>query len=811
MMYPNSISSHPGANLVPMPSHILKSNNLKQLADDIYFFQSLESDSELDCQIYFDTAGVIDMLLGMSGLFNGVQINWNNYNRSSTLVYALGYRNWLGKIYTLPPHTEEFIEKIQVDKRLFKDHFSDIEQELEDEFWATIRQEFGELKEVLENEEAFKAYIPKLKANSVDLFKGVYLGKEKNFWKYRYKYLVRDKNILQFSAESDYRLGEVRDSKLFTPLLKYLNEKRQKSSNNYMDAIALCLLDAKLQRFNDGHEEQEDLPIFFSDQEHILDAVRFFSQEEFDDRRPFVFTAKGQEFLIVRDANFFIIKGIFRALKDRPSSSKDLIQDLFTALGQFIQSAENSRFPFHGESIQLPFEERINRKVRAGLEKRSEEKVFLEFFNQWWHDGGYEELKRVVAETLLDPKRQVINKDINDYIDQERKKLKVTFIDYSGRISLIKKAWNQFHNLKDLITTKFSSQGERINIHKEFGSRFSYPDKLCDEIQELCDRIFRAVNIKDDQELHIAEADVITDLISGLFEKGRTKEEENLRLNQLAKSLAILWLFKMYDLIDDACTIVRKQWENDPNVKNGDKYPSSPIALLHAASIFQGRSQNEEQGLQIIHCVENKYGQDNYKVWVGLSFLYYLLWDRNIDYFEFPEIRFEESSPDNKVLERNRKHLEKAINYSYKAIEWLENSRLDIEEKEKQEYRQRNYYYALNNYLFFKTMLATPEEFLKLEPKARKLEYSARRMEYWHADRFADTLARFFFRKAILSDSPEEFKDCIKHAIDYNNDAIENSEQDKLIYRILSRNLKATKRKGYPFAKGLREGSVEMF
>lgn len=787
-------------------SRVLQVKSLEQLTNDIHFHKTLVENPGIRRQIYFDAAGVINMLLGMASIYktseSGKALQWPHYYSASTLVYALAYRNWLGNIYTLPPHTDEFIRKIQDDRMLFRDYVASEVERLEKDFWDERQLKIHYLKDALSDRDHLKAWVAQLKGESVDLFKGVYLGSEKGYWKVRYKYLVKEKQILQFSDKSDYeyKLKDIAQGKLFNSLLSYLNEKRKKSSNNYIDTISLCHLNQKLQQFRAGADKSLALPVFFSDQELILEAVHHFSQQMIDGHYPFRYQ---EDFLIVRDANFFIIDGIYNAIRNKKGAEQDLEQFLAT-LEKVSHEAKlladqpgDSKAPLSGSLT-----DGFPRALQEGFKHSSEEQVFLDFFENWWLEGGYNELIHVVGEAVLDSKRQAIDQHVHQYIEQERRKLAAQFSQYGGRIALIRKAWNQFNNLFESIKKGFKETGVNLDVFKELGARLSFPDRLCEEIQESIDRIFEAVQHDDRHELEAVEAEVVNSLVIGLFEQSHSEAEKSYHLDQLAKGLAILWIFEKYDLIVEVCDIVRQQCEADTS--NTDSYPNPTFALLHAASIFLGRSHDNGKALEIIHCVEQKFVEQNYKVWISLSYLYYLLWNINPDGLKFPEI----SDNLNWVRElegvENGDFVRRAIEYSQKALDWLEQHRNDESAKDKQQYRQRKYYYALNNYLFFKTIFADQGEFKQLFPLAESFENSSVNPDYWHPDRYSDTLARFFFRYAVLAVSNREFALYLKYAKRYNKLSIENSKRDKQIYHILGRLIEQAKIDGFARAVEMR-------
>lgn len=755
-----------------------KAEDYQRLINDIRLQKELKGKPEIEKQIYFDTSGAIDMLTGMHGMIDRGRINQRYYDRLTTLVYALAYKHWLGEIYTLPPHSEELFNKIKNNQYRFPDQPADKFESLEKEFWADRKLKIDQFQADLADEKKREHWIELLKEESVDLFKGVYLTDRTSFWKRRYKYLVKEAEILRFSSDMDYRLGDLTQSKLFTPLLKYLNSKREKSSNNYIDAIVLCMLDKKLEQFKSDKTNQ--LPLFFSDQEHILEAVSHFSkQSEIFGRRPFVYEGETGNYLIVRNANFFIIEGLFNAIQKHSSpAALESYERVLESLQEWLLGVKSrSEDPEAGaEQAEM---------IKIDFREQSAAKFFLEFFDRWWDKQGFEELKQVVVSSYLEENRSQIEKQIADYIEEERDRINKQFEGYEGRIMIIRKTWNHFDLLPKFVRDNFAPTGGGFDIFKEFGPRFSYTEKVCEATQDLADRIFDAVFRNDKDELGHAEAEVVTNLINGLFGRSQTNEEKDKKLDQLAIALAIFWVFEFFDLICEVCQIIRKQYEQDDS--NDDMYPSPSIALMHAAAVIQGRSKDQKLVERILKCVNRKFGE-KYNVWIGLSYINYLRWNDKADSFKFPE----RLSPEEIRFNRETPYLTEALKYSKKAVDYLEDRRKDPREGSKIKHRQRKYYYALNNYIFFQTICAPAIEFETEEMSgyAEKLEDSSRNPDYWQADRFPDTLSRYFFRRAFLAAArKEEYAQLLSEAIRYNEMAIKGTTKEKNIYFVLRRQL----------------------
>ncbi len=786
-----------------MPSSILAPSNFGSLADDIQFHRELTNQNNIERNIYFDTSGIIDMLTGLSGLLQGGKINWSVYHRPSTIVNALAYRNWLGAIYLLPPHTEELIRQIQENERLFPNYPAKSLKVDEEEFWAELDLKVQDFKEAIDNPQAMEKWVDELKSESTDFFKGVYLSSSDGFWKARYKYL-KDKGILNLSDEGNYPLGDITEKPLFKRLHKRLNEKRNKNWNNYLDAIALCQLDEKLKQFNKNRANGRPatLPLFFSDQPHILDAVEDFSRSpDQDGHYSFTYRSENSEnanFLIVRNSGFFTIDGIFNAILQ--VDPKEKLEDFLSALEQLPSNESN----YSGKKI-LPnlVGKNIVKNIRDDLHEPSKEKIFLEFFNRWWARGGYEELQYVLKDNSLEEDREIIDQQIQEYIEHERKRLNEEFSAYSDRISIIRSTWQQFNGLPEFIESNFSETNENLNIFKELGTRFSFTEKVCKEIQVLMDRMFWAIKTRGEDnsiELESAEAEVVTDLLVGLFEEAKTEKEKHDKLDRLAKSLGILWVFEKYEPISKVCKVIRKQFA--ANDTNNDLYPSATIALIHAASLLKGREKDEQATLNILNCVETKFGQKNYKIWIGLSYLYFLLWDQRVDSHRFPEVMI--NRKETRQEQKDSQYLQKALEYSEKAVLWLEERRKEAVEPKKQINRQRKYYYALNVYLYLKTYQCSSDEFIELIHYVDKFEQIARNADYWDDARFSDTLSRYFFRLALLSENREEYKLYIQEARLNNQSAINSSKRIKKPYLTLSRILREAEIKGPSYLKILR-------
>lgn len=750
----------------------------KEIANGIRFWQSLRQHEQVSPKIYFDSAGLIDMLTGTGSVFRGGKFDDNLYERSSNLVYALAYRKWLGEIYMLPPHTEELIDVLRLKEHLFPEQRSDESDKQQQELWHRLFEtaDLSDIQQLmtaepLDEEALFKA----IKHQPYHIFLGLYFAAGRNYWKKRYKFLVKDEKVLQFSHEADYGFRDVTQSDLFRKVNDKLNLKRERTANNYIDAVALCLLNEKLQKANKG-EGPVILPLFFSDQEHILATVNELSEEESGKTRyaPFLFYDKqtGEPFPVVRKAGFFIIEGFVNAMRENQNDKA--VAELEETLNDILSSSEKLGENQNGKRAS----KQINEDY---LQPELHEKVLLEFFDRWWKSGGVEEVVETFSLAHISADDTELDEAINKEIEEDRQRLAEKLKGFQPRVGIIRDAWGAFPDLQKFLKREIVTPNAETDALKEFGPRYNFPETVCKKIQSWINNAVTAN--RDEQELKNVVAEVVNYLISGLFEPYEDEE----RLMKIAASVGFFFFFERYELVESACKIIREQHEQR-NFASDEKYPTPAIALIHAAAVLKGKPLQdvERTALEIIQCVETK-NKNNYKVWISLSYLYNLLWDHRIKNYRFRE-QYKPEDFEREIIGSKGAHfLGQAIHYSGNALNYLEELILKDEDSEKVEQRQLKLYYVLNNYLFFNTLYSSPDEFEGLSARIEKLEGLDYDPSYFQSDRFSDTLARYYFRCALLADEEDEFKLYLNQAIEYNERALES--RPKPLYKSLKKQL----------------------
>lgn len=740
-------------------------------------------------QLFFDTYGAIDMLSGLAKFGQGSPFKKDQFKASSTLVYALSYRNWLGPIHLLPPHTEELIFKIKSnDSLLFREKPEPDLEALQEEMWGELGLKSTEFSPSMPGENPDFNWPEIFKAESVDLLKAFYLLRERSFWKARYQHL-KAHSVLHFSQEAGYRLGDVAKTPLFDDLWNTLNKSRpSRSENNYMDAVALCLLDQKLQAF-EANPTENQLPIFYCLQSHILEAVEAFSQKAGEDGHiPFTWRYENRVHRIVQDSDFFILYGVTRDLRQQNHGSYDAF---FKVVDDFLSGRVPAATRVRSGEINA---------LGRQLTDHFEEKVLVEFFDNWWKREKEGEINEFLFQNSLDEdQREKLDADILAYIEEERDRLSRQFDHYNGRIQSIKQIWEGLRHMEAHIRERFKKEDVKyLDVFKELSNRFSFPDETCADIQRLVDEIFEAVHHqKDSTSLETVKGKVVTMLVSALFDPSNqaTPHEFEARKRALGMGLAVLWIFEYYALTEKICERIRHVFPKS-ELREGDVYPDSTIALMHAAAILKSHKDDDKTVEKIIACIKFKPKTPSYKVWNSLSFIYFLMWDIKNRHLDFPElcvVKYGQFLPNLKA----RKYGELAGAYCRKSVEWLEEELVKNGGSHETKHRYRRYCYALNNLIFFHTYLSEPASCVAILSVARRLEAASKDPDIWDEAAYFDTLARYYFRLALLAEQPADFDRFLRRAADFSEKTKQHSKRNLSIFETLGHDMEDVQHEGF--------------
>jgi len=701
---------------------------------------------KISTEIYVDASDMIAMIAGFANL-EDKRINkfrMEDYHKPAYLVYSFAYRQWLGEIHIFPPHLQEMLEKTKHSPNLFPSNPNELRKAWEDEFWGNSFKLNFLRNADLEKDSQLAEYI---KYNIKDLFKGYFLSRESD-WRARYKYMKEHKVFCEPKPE-DYPQADMEKQPLFEAIRQELTKVRPKKPyNNYIDAISLYLLNKKLEEHHNKPSEKP-LPIMYSDHFLLRNIADTLSKDSYLGK-PFLFEEK---YLIVQPADFFIDYGIRRTRQSLHGE-----HNLLKKLDEVIQGDTR-----HYNSLLPPDKD---------LTEDSLHMVFLEDF--WWKKNGNVEFNDLVVQMRKNPPTEDEMKNIQEKLDaywkEEVTKLEENLSPILLKNNLAKKAWKALAKLSDGKLKRLlpdDVQFDMLNLHDELGIRFNFPNTVCDEAKSLLDELYKSHKQNDIEgyEEHVYK--VVLDLVEGAMDPAQSYK--------FSKGLAVCWALREYALIDQLCDVNREACDK---LGSEDKYPSYPIAMVHAAAIILSSGiRKKERSLRILDCIKMK-GKFTYHMAIGMSYVLNTLWYEHKRYFEVPEL-IAESDRDNILDTEEILFQRSASDYSLIAIDELKN-KIKIKD-EKQDDRRRKLNYSINNYLYCITFHLPEQEFLDKMGYAKQLE-AKEGTSFWQP-RFADTLAWFYFRCCVIyrkNNTLDRMKAFLKKARDYNNKSIEQAQDSQV-------------------------------
>lgn len=755
-------------------SPFVKIDTLTRFTKIFEFQKELDKEYGSNKQIFFDSSSLISMVAGLNDMFRLHTFRSDTFHSTRTLLLAFVYQGWLGPIHLLPPHLQEFIEQRKKNIRLFPEG-TDEENDLITAIWQkldldplvidTIKKDKGLLKEFYKYEH--------LKNRSVDYLKLIYLTQDAN-WSNRLTRILRTRRpILKISPFPDYEIHKIlSNNQLFTRLKKELDvERRIKPKNNYIDAIALCLLQQLLDIQQSSSDTSLPIPLFFADDGAISKVVNRVSKEKIEGVYPFIYHGKCGPNLIVQEADFFLIDAIFQDGRNQKSFKK--FDDF---VNQFRQWAEDSgsvrSFENHKEH-SLP------------LKRKNEDIVFLKFVKHWFDKKGLESIKNAIEtyyESEKDIKVAEIGKDLEEakeHFEKEIHQVNHQVNQMQKIFDILSESYDSFQNLKADFNKKFPNRNNiNFNAFNEFATRFSFSSNCCRRVTELIRNLHvHSEEQENDDSFEDVKADIITDLLTAtnLDDLAPSKKIEGKNVIDTSKekinlyaALGLLWTLEKYTLLENICEIIRKEYSE---IYYNDYYPDYQVAILHAAAILKNPLNHDlKKAVTILKCVEDKFAKKNYQVWISLSYLYYLLWKEANDKHAIPELQFESFDPKKQKFIKINEYTKNARNYAALAVDYLKN-REDEEsddDAERVALRNRRYYYALNNLVYFDIMNGRLEDFddIKLKNNISMLR-EAEEKKLGQA-RYKDTLARYYQRRAavLMVNSNFDPKDKIRYQED---------------------------------------------
>lgn len=777
----------------------IQSNDLGGLTGDVRFHLMHTHENEnRPIDIYFDTSSVIDLHIGIEAVYRANQLDHRVFNNHSSLVHAMAYDGWLGKIHLLPKHKEEFILKLSTEDRLFPSK-PDLRKCTERKY-ALLAEFAAQLPNLNAPLSKMKQELGLLKENALLIYYLIFLVKEQGNWSVRHKSLIGEGDkeaLMSFENKRSSADTQYIKSKLFRQLFNCLSQERStKSINNYQDAIALCQLNERLRK--NELDKNAPIPVFYSSQQKLIDAVKKVVTEFYADEKelPFHYVAHdGCQYFIIRDSDYFIINGVSKRLSQL-NREKDLVEFKHSLI-KFEEQTKISSYPVDKKTAFN--KSAYNLSIVKSAYNLSIVNFMVGFMESWLSKNAADELATIL-EDIKDPEQ--LQLQLNEFISQVKEKLSAQNEAAQIKNNIIRTLWVDLGKVTDRL------YNERMEIvwlptdAVELEARFGYKTTVRNKVEKILTEINNNLatefehkhngiifNRRIDEVIVQNKADIITDIIEGFEADDLTQDPKELddKTEKLMIGIGALWMLDRYRTIDHICkAVTQKKAGSSSSTFN---YPDYRIALIHAAAILNGlRNQSRaEKVIEEITIYANKLPAPSYKIQIGFSYLYSILWEIALgdDPHLLPE-RAMKDAPET-ITGNCLKYLKKGEQAALHALQTLEEHMKNPDLSDKNAHYLKKKYYLYNNIIFLRTYGSSAEEFLSAETRRFKERlYNSFNSDLAQPARFHDTLARYYLRTAALEsyDSPTQ-QSLLAQAKQHSDKSIGFSQKQKTIYEQL--------------------------
>ncbi len=630
------------------------------LANDFlaqYYIDILRSEGGVSIDIYFDNTDIRSMIEGMKSYDTTYKFERNRFMSSQTLVHSLVYFGWMNNgIKVLPPHQDELIDYLSKTHMLNSRYIGNERESINHLLYSVGLTDIDNLKTYVDNNEIHK-YLENFKFNSIDLFKVNYLLKDYH-WHDRLKKLISfEENSIISIDEISYDLERAIKTELFNDLWRNFEKvRKEKSKNNFRDALSLTLINQKIKDFN---KHKKKLPIFYASS-YTINNLSPNLTRQFEIK--IKIDGKLVKINVLRDSNFFILDVLFNIRRENDEDNK-IVERMNT-----LRNRYTSVFTEYNAS-------EIENEINELLFK---DKVFVEFwFKKIQKDNLHTYISELVSYDFFKSDLRVLEE-----MESAKKHITSKLSKNLDKLKLIEDTWQQIDEFPKDINVLFKNT-DNVNIFTDLGlTRFSLVK--CDEIQGIADTIFKYNIEGDNGDFFLTRTTLISQIVRGIYEK---------KYDELLMAIAIFWIFQKYNFIINVL--------NKLNYKYDDHYQ---LALIHAACIYPADYPEKEIVSNIIRIYEDMpVEKQRYTIWIGIGYIYYHIWKIKATFGSFiPEDIYDSET------KKYYYYISNAMVVTEKAYKWLHEKKDEVPEKVN--YRNRKYYYALNNLLYFKVRIEESSE-----------------------------------------------------------------------------------------------------
>ena len=540
-------------------------------------------------QLYIDSRDVILMILGIKDFYKGMAFDEKLLAQDGILMHSLIFGEWLGSFQLLIPHQDELLFNLN---RFSKIYDKTTEKE-KNEFLHHIEELTGLHKDSFSDDSTPEEIIKKISAKGKDLYKAQYILNKPD-WKQRLKHLHSSK-ILDYDRQK-HDFEAIAKTELFRKLkTKGFDKIRPRNPKlNVVDTLVLCVLHEKLEKHK--QDNSFPLPIYYDPQQLFIKVIEKCGVEDLFS----IPIIKGRQLNIIQDTNFFLIQALLSKEKEiEPLVSEENLKDYeeFKKISNKINQNISS-----DQSIEISHLKAI------------QEFIDTKFIKVFWVERDKDAIdfvQNLIKYLKKDEVQTHLNQEIEDVQNGIRNRIE-SYTIFRDTYYAVETAWKA---VEKSFTSNLGRHSE-LNVFTVFAlTRFSILPETCGDVQELANSLFLRHN---DEDLSWIISTIVENVSKGLELDDRRK---------LGIGIAILWIFEEYNLI----VRILEKLEL--------KYAYYSQALFHAASITKIRSDQQaiKDVVEILNCIESHeesyVGQftieKNYKLAIGVSYIYYNLWRSN--------------------------------------------------------------------------------------------------------------------------------------------------------------------------------------
>jgi len=727
-----------------------------------YYKQIIDVEKHLrnegyNIKYYIDAQDAIKVIKGINTYYNP-NFQRDEFFSNITTVYNLIMGGWIQNLYLLPPHQGEFIDKLEGNFGIESDKDS---EDFINDLYALKGKDKITISQISYRNENKTKFVSESINNANEYFNLVYTIYQHG-WKKRFKTLITNKTIII----QDYKFIKLFDlvkTEEFKLLKKSIDKDKYRSKfkhsmKNFNDALALTYI------YYENKETDHNISILLDSTGTFTRIIKSACLSE-----KFKYNNKdlNENFNFIRDANYFILKGIFDFPEDKLELIKKLLPKYYSHNYKDAISGSSVLHYSNLKKYNINYEKSIKSFIDKNNEKFNTHLKNIFFQNTWLPCFADNDTKQIIQDYFNDEHTEIEkiknkeNEDefISNYISNYE------IIKREGEIfNNLANIWRELYRIKEANEFKnfISISTKELFFFINYGlCRFSLPYKTAEytdikAYESVLKKLLmdEGLRSEDDTYQEIAINNIINHLFSGLINKN---------INDLTIGISILWILDRFYFINK----LLKHYE-----KSG-KYPHFSFALIHAASISKHSSFADDfnRVIKILEIPSFSTKEEECLIKIAKVYIYHLIWDKNHTIGTFSKnINHPNIHVDN--------YLELIINNINDVLRYFN----AFVSSYKFDWQPIIHMYALNSKIYVTVeCISSIEDFSRLyEFETIFVNTEVTYKDYWQS-RYDDTLARYYLRKAFyeLETNTKNYKYYLRLSRFRINKGLKNCFQDK--------------------------------